>query len=71
MVHRTILPDYAVYHVKSHPREVVCKRTYDDFTELRKHLIRLYPCMKVPYLEDSSWLAESDIAHINKNKNYL
>lgn len=31
IVHRTLLPDYAIYHIKSYPSKVVCKRTYDDF----------------------------------------
>ena len=57
MVHRIFLPDYAMYHMEVHPLNIVCKRTYSDFVHLKDTLVELYPCIKVPYLEGSSWLA--------------
>lgn len=71
MIHRTFLPDYAMYHIKITPHNIICKRTYQDFVDLKKHLERLFPCLKLPYLESSSWLAENDILLINKNKTLL
>jgi hypothetical protein len=71
MVHRIFLPDYAMYCVKVLPTNIVCKRTYDDFVRLRTNLEKLHPVLKIPYLESSSWLSESDIVLINKNKSHL
>ena len=31
IVHRTLLPDYAIYIISVNPSNVVCKRSYDDF----------------------------------------
>jgi hypothetical protein len=50
---------------------VVCKRTYDDFVQLRNTLQHLYPYVKTPFLENGSWLSENDIALIQKNKIHL
>lgn len=71
MVHRIFLPDYAMYCVKVLPSNIICKRTYDDFVKLRANLEKLHPVLKIPYLESSSWLSESDIVLINKNKSHL
>jgi len=68
MVHRYFLPDYAIYHILVIPGNHLCKRTYDEFLDLRKNLTKLFPCVKIPYLDSSSWFSESDIALINKNK---
>ena len=67
-MHRTLLPDYAIYHIKVDPLNLICKRTYDDFLELRKILEKLYSGVKVPIIESGSWFSESDIALINTNK---
>ena len=56
MVHRTILPDYALYHVKV-GSNLICKRTYDDFLELSAILEILHPGVKVPYLDSPSWFS--------------
>jgi len=71
MVHRIFLPDYAIYHLKVVPIGTICKRTYDDFVKLRDNLQKTFLGIKIPYLESGSWLAESDILLINKNKSHL
>lgn len=68
IVHRTLLPDYAIYHISVSPQNIICKRTYDDFLELRKILDKLFPGCKVPVIDSASWFSESDIALINTNK---
>jgi hypothetical protein len=68
MVHRYFLPDYVIYHIVVLPAKLVCKRTYDEFLDLRKNLEKMFPCIKIPYLDSSSWFSESDIALIKKNK---
>jgi len=68
MVHRTLLPDYAIYHVLVSPSNTICKRAYDNFLEFRNVMEKLYPGVKVPTLDNGSWFSESDIALINKNK---
>jgi hypothetical protein len=68
MVHRTLLPDYAIYHIMVKPSKGLCKRTYDNFLELRSIMEKLYPGVKVPSLDSGSWFSESDITLINKNK---
>ena len=68
IVHRTLLPDYALYIITIFPSNVSCKRTYDNFVELRDVLHKMYPGVKVPSLSSGSWFSESDITLINKNK---
>lgn len=68
IVHRTLLPDYAIYHIEVTPANILCKRTYDDFLELKKILEKLYPGCKIPVIDSASWFSESDISLINTNK---
>lgn len=68
MIHRIFLPDYVIYHVNVYPSNIICKRTYDDFLELKLNLEKLYPAVKIPYIDSGSWFSESDISLINKNK---
>lgn len=68
MVHRIFLPDYAIYSMEVMPNNIICKRTYNDFVTLKERLAFIYPFVKLPYLQSSSWLSENDLALINKNK---
>ena len=57
MVHRTLLPDYVIYHIAVKPSKIFCKRTYDNFLELSKVLSKMYPGVKVPSLDSGSWFS--------------
>lgn len=52
MIHRIFLPDYAMYfmEVQLPSSTATCKRTYNDFTQLRSTLHHLYPYVKTPFL---------------------
>ncbi len=57
-----------MYHVELQPLNIVCKRNYDDFKRLHDTLAKFYPGSKLPYLESNSWLSETNIEFIKKQK---
>lgn len=65
------VPDYVLYHVFTRGINVEVKRKYDHFQRLRTILAKLYPCCRLPYLEKNTWLSETDIEFIKKQKSML
>jgi hypothetical protein len=50
------------------PANIICKRKYEDFTRLKDNLMKFHPGVKLPFLETNSWLSETNIDFIKKQK---
>jgi hypothetical protein len=65
------MPDYTMYLVKVHPLNITCKRNYEDFERLRKTLNKLFPGIKLAYLESNSWFSATNLEFIKNQKTML
>ena len=54
--------DYTLYHIKFNPCNHIIQRKFNDFRKLRVILHKLYPHIRLPYLEPEGWLVNSSEA---------
>ena len=52
--------DYTVYHISFPPTKHVVKRKFSDFRKVRNILQKLYPFLRLPYLEPEGWINSSE-----------
>lgn len=62
------MPDYAMYHIKIIPLDILIKRNYEDFSKLRLTLQKLFPGIKLAYLESNSWFSKTNADFISNQK---
>lgn len=63
--------DYAMYYMKVSPLGIECKRNYEDFSRLKKNLEKFFPGVHLPYLDDNSWLNNTNVDFINNQKKMI
>ena len=51
--------DYVMYSMTVRPLNIVCKRTYEDFTKLKTTLQKFYPGVQLSWLEKNGWFETS------------
>ena len=51
--------DYTVYHIQFNPGNHVIQRKFNDFRKLRTIIQKIYPHIRLPYLEPEGWLVNS------------
>lgn len=51
--------DYTLYHIQFSPCNHVIQRKFNDFRKLRTILQKIYPHIRLPYLEPEGWLVNS------------
>ena len=51
--------DYTLYHIKFNPCGHVLQRKFNDFRKLRIILQKIYPHIRMPYLEPEGWLVNT------------
>lgn len=52
--------DYTLYHITFTPCQITIHRKFTDLIKLRTILRRLYPFLRLPYLESEGWLSSSE-----------
>lgn len=62
------MPDYAMYHIRVLPLNILIKRNYDDFSRLKSTLEKLFPASKLAYLEANSWFSKTNADFIANQK---
>jgi len=51
--------DYTLYHIKFIPSQHKIERKFSDLRRLRFILQKLYPFLRLPYLEPEGWIGSS------------
>jgi hypothetical protein len=52
--------DYTLYHITFSPCQITIQRKYSDLARLRAVLQRLFPFLRLPFLESEGWLGSSE-----------
>lgn len=52
--------DYTLYHITFTPCQITINRRYADLLKLRAILQRLFPFLRLPFLEAEGWLGSSE-----------